>query len=85
MNFSMMTPGHDVPVPGSDPPGIALTAAQGAVPAVASPPARKPLIDPSVTAEQVRITELECLVQQLRADLLLLKAEYGKHAFNPTK
>ena len=89
LNFSMMTPGQDVPVPGSEatdaPPGIAPTAAQGAVPAAASPPARKPLIDPSVTAEQVRISELECLVQQLRADLLLLKAECGKPAYNPTK
>ena len=80
-NFTMTTP-TEMPVPGSDPPGIeptaAPTTAQEAAPAATSQPARQPLINPPVAAAQLRMTELECMVQQLRADPLLLKTEFGK-------
>ena len=83
----MMTPpvavGTEMPVPESDPPGIAPAAAPTAAP-TASPP-RQPLINPLITAEQVRIGELECMVQQLRADLLLLKVELTKPEYTAPK
>ena len=72
----MMTPpatiGTEMPVPGSDPPGIEPVAAPTAA------PTRQPLINPLITAEQVRISELECMVHQLRADLLLLQTALTK-------
>ena len=87
LNFTMMTPpvavGTEMPVPESDPPGIAPAAAPTAAP-TASPP-RQPLVNPLITAEQVRIGELECMVQQLRADLLLLKVELTKPEYTAPK
>ena len=83
LNFTMMTPpatiGTEMPVPGSDPPGIEPVAAPTAA------PTRQPLINPLITAEQVRISELECMVQQLRADLLLLKVELTKPEYTAPK